>query len=100
MKRQLEIQTNHLHLTSAGGPSYHVYDEHRQNVAAFVTQADAELFVSAPDLLAALQTAVAYIEANRPKGKIKDIFSELNYYENAVLKPARAAITKATNPTL
>lgn len=50
----------------------------------------------APELLAALIRAVAYLDANRPKGKIADIFSKLNELENDVLKPARAAIAKAT----
>ena len=56
----------------------------------------AHLIAAAPELLAALEDAVAYLEANRPKGNIRDIFTELNQYENAVMKPARAAIAKAT----
>jgi hypothetical protein len=51
---------------------------------------------AAPELLASLIRAVAYLDANRPKGKMKDIFSKLNEHENDVLKPARAAIAKAT----
>lgn len=47
------------------------------------------------ELLAALEKAVEYLDNHRPKGKIRDIFSELNEHENAVLKPARAAIAKA-----
>jgi len=58
--------------------------------------ANARLIAAAPDLLAALEAAVAYLEANRPQGKIRDIFSALNHYENDVMKPARAAIAKAT----
>ena len=51
---------------------------------------------AAPALLDALQLAVAYLEAHRPKGKIRDIFHELNEYENGVMKPARAALAAAT----
>lgn len=47
MKRHLEIQTNHKHLTPDGLPSYHVYDEQKKNVAAFVNEDDALLFVAA-----------------------------------------------------
>ncbi len=57
--------------------------------------ANARLIASAPDLLAALKSAVSYLEANRPKGKIREIFHQLNEYENGVLKPARAAIAQA-----
>jgi hypothetical protein len=49
-----------------------------------------------PDLIAALAAAVQYLEKHRPKGNIRDIFSELNEYENGVMKPARAAIHRAT----
>ena len=62
-------------------------DEHKQE--------NARLIASAPDLLAALKSAVSYLEANRPKGKIRGIFTQLNEYENGVLKPARAAIAQA-----
>lgn len=48
-----------------------------------------------PGLLTALKSAVSYLEANRPKGKIREIFTQLNEYENGVLKPARAAIALA-----
>jgi hypothetical protein len=58
--------------------------------------ANARIIAAAPELLAALEAAVAYLEANRPQGKIRDIFSALNHYENDVMKPARAAIAKAT----
>lgn len=47
MKRTLEIQTNHKHLTPEGLPSHHVYDENKKNVAAFVSHDDALLFVAA-----------------------------------------------------
>jgi len=47
MKRTLEIQTNHKHLTPDGLPSHHVYDENKKNVAAFVRLEDALLFVAA-----------------------------------------------------
>lgn len=47
MSRQLEIQTNHKHLTPEGLPSHHVYDENKKNVAAFVKLEDAVLFVTA-----------------------------------------------------
>ena len=47
MKRHLEIQTNHKHLTPEGLPSHHVYDENKKNVAAFVDHADALIFVTA-----------------------------------------------------
>lgn len=47
MKRKLEIQTNHKHLTPEGLPSHHVYDEQKKNVAAFVSYGDAVLFVAA-----------------------------------------------------
>ena len=57
--------------------------------------ANARLIASAPDLLAALKSAVSYLEANRPKGNIREIFTQLNEYENGVLKPARAALARA-----
>ena len=57
--------------------------------------ANAALIASAPDLLSALKSAVSYLEANRPKGNIREIFHQLNEYENGVLKPARAAIAQA-----
>lgn len=63
----------------------------REGIAALI---DNETHAS--DLLGALIRAVAYLDANRPKGKIADIFSKLNELENDVLKPARAAIAKAT----
>lgn len=47
MKRKLEIQTNHKHLTPEGLPSHHVYDEQKKNVAAFVSYGEAVLFVAA-----------------------------------------------------
>lgn len=59
-------------------------------------RANAILFAAAPELLEALQAAVTYLEAHRPKGKINDIYHELNHYENSVMQPARAAIQKAT----
>ena len=59
------------------------------------TDANAALIASAPELLAVLKIAVSYLEANRPKGKIREIFTQLNEYENGVLKPARAAIAQA-----
>lgn len=62
--------------------------------------ANARLIAAAPELLAALQAAVEYLHANRPKGKVRDIFSQLNAHENGVLKPARAAIAKATGGSL
>lgn len=46
-------------------------------------------------LVAALEKAVQYLEAHRPKGKIRDIFHDLNEYENGVMKPARAALAAA-----
>ena len=58
-------------------------------------EANAALIASAPDLLAALKSAVSYLEANRPKGNIREIFTQLNEYENGVLKPARAALARA-----
>jgi len=61
----------------------------------YTETANARLIASAPDLLAALKSAVSYLEANRPKGKIREIFTQLNEYENGVLKPARAAILQA-----
>jgi hypothetical protein len=44
----------------------------------------------------ALAAAVQYLEKHRPTGKIRDIFSDLNEYENGVMKPARAALKGAT----
>ena len=44
----------------------------------------------------ALTAAVRYLEKHRPKGNIRDIFSELNEYENGVMKPARAALEGGT----
>jgi len=57
--------------------------------------ANARLIAAAPSMLEALKSAVSYLEANRPKGKIREIFTQLNEYENGVLKPARAAILQA-----
>ena len=65
-------------------------------VSAETAATDGFLFAAAPDLLAALQAAVDYLVDNQPKGRIRDIFSQLNRYENGVMKPARAAIAKAT----
>ena len=58
-------------------------------------EANARLIASSPNLLAALKSAVSYLEANRPKGNIREIFHQLNEYENGVLKPARAALAQA-----
>ncbi len=46
-------------------------------------------------LVEALEAAVQYLEANRPKGDIRRIFTQLNQHENGVLKPARAALQAA-----
>ena len=46
-------------------------------------------------LVAALEAVVKYLEANRPMGKIQNIFHLLNQYENDVMKPARAALAAA-----
>ncbi len=62
---------------------------------ADATAATASLIAAAPALLEALKNAVSYLETNRPKGKIREIFTQLNEYENGVLKPARAAIAQA-----
>ena len=35
-------------------------------------------YAAAPELLAALEAALKYLEANRPKGKIQNIFATLN----------------------
>ena len=51
--------------------------------------------IAARDLLAACETALAYLEVNRPKGNIRANFSAINQHENAVVKPLRAAIAKA-----
>jgi hypothetical protein len=40
----------------------------------------------------ALIASVQYLEKHRPKGNIRAIFSELNEYENGVMKPARSAL--------
>ena len=47
-------------------------------------------------LVAALELALAYLEANRPKGNIRENFSALNEHENGVMKPLRAALAAAT----
>jgi hypothetical protein len=65
------------------------------NEATLSKTANARLIASSPALLDALKNAVSYLEANRPKGKIREIFTQLNEYENGVLKPARAAIAQA-----
>lgn len=39
-------------------------------------QANARLICAAPDLLAACQVALTYLQANRPKGNIRDHFTE------------------------
>lgn len=57
--------------------------------------ADAALYAAAPDMLEALKAALAHLETYRPKGNIRDIFTELNSYENGAIKPIRAAIAKA-----
>ena len=72
----------------------------RETVAETVgpnKEANARLIAAAPELLEALTKAVAYLQANRPAGKISEIFSKLNELENGVIKPARAAIAKATS---
>jgi hypothetical protein len=56
---------------------------------------NAHLIAAAPELLAALEIAVEYLHANRPKGDIRKNFSAINEHENGVMKPARAAISKA-----
>ena len=58
-------------------------------------RANARIISAAPALLEALKSAVSYLEANRPKGNIREIFTQLNEYENGVLNPARAAIAQA-----
>ena len=57
--------------------------------------ANASLIAAAPELLAACEAAVKYLEAHRPQGKIREIFTALNEHENGTLKPLRAAIAKA-----
>ncbi len=63
------------------------------------TEANARLISAAPAMLETLKSAVSYLEANRPKGNIREIFTQLNEYENGVLKPARAAIAQAEGGT-
>ena len=52
----------------------------------------------APEMLAACKAALKYLEANRPKGNIRKIFTALNEHENCAVKPLRAAIARATQP--
>lgn len=56
---------------------------------------DARLIAAAPKLLAALKTAVAYLDEYRPSGNRREDFSQLNRHENDVMKPARLAIAAA-----
>jgi hypothetical protein len=60
--------------------------------------ANARLFAAAPELLEALQMALVELEKTRqrlPKD-IRKSFTDLNALENGAIKPARAAIAKAT----
>ena len=61
-------------------------------------KADMSLIAAAPAMYAACQKALAYLEAHRPKGDIRKIFSELNEHENGVVKPLRAALELARGP--
>jgi hypothetical protein len=74
-------------------------------------EANARLIAAAPETAAerdrlreevrelreVLGASLAWIERHRPKGKIGDIFTELNEMENGIVKPARAVLAK-TNP--
>lgn len=65
---------------------------------AETAEANARLIAAAPDLLAALEKALAYLIAHPPKGNIRDRahFSALNEHANDVVKPIHDALTKAT----
>lgn len=58
-------------------------------------EANASLIEAAPDMLAACRAALAYLEANRPKGNIRDKFSQFVEHEHGAVRPLRAAIAKA-----
>ena len=83
------------HQISAKGGTIALVSHSHSLVSEAEADANARLMASAPDLLSALKSAVSYLEANRPKGNIREIFHQLNEYENGVLKPARAAIAQA-----
>ena len=83
------------HQISAKGGTIALVSHSHSLVSEAEADANARLMASAPDLLSALKSAVSYLEANRPKGNIREIFHQLNEYENGVMKPARAAIAQA-----
>lgn len=92
-----QIAREGIWIESAADESDEICNISATTVADKEAMANARLIAAAPDLLAALEAAVEYLKANRPKGKIQDIFHELNHYENGVMKPARAAIARATD---
>ncbi len=54
-----------------------------------------KLAAAAPDLLAACKSALNYLEAYRPKGTIRENFSQYNRHENDAIRPLLAAIALA-----
>jgi hypothetical protein len=80
-------------------PYWEIEDEFGHTATVFgegpEAEANARLMAASPELIEALEAAVACLEAHRPQGKIEEIFARLDEHENAVMKPARAAIAKA-----
>ena len=63
-------------------------------VVAYCHPINAALFAAAPDLLAACEAALAYLNDYRPTD-IRKNFAQMNRHENDAVKPLYAAIARA-----